>query len=134
MSITSVTGNRTAEIAAELLGGKMVAEFVREAWAYATPESKAQISTALVKIVLEKINSMPGWMVEDVAKGLLAETMKDVLSQHAIVIHEAIGKKSAVYTEKKVEEIAHEVYKKVADETAREIVRRIGEALAKKDR
>jgi hypothetical protein len=70
-----------AEIALELFGAKAAHEFVREAWALATPEAKQAIADALAAAVAKRIGESD-WELRNVVQGAAAEVAEAWVEEH----------------------------------------------------
>jgi len=68
--------NRTAEIAAELLGARVAADFLREAWSAASPEAKQGIADALLKKVVASISDGNNWEVNRIIDQVVTVVVK----------------------------------------------------------
>ena len=82
--------SRMAELATELLGAKLAAEFVKEAWAFASEDAKRGIADALIRRMIMKINDKGHWDVDRAIESAMTHVIRTLVeAHHPEVIEEA---------------------------------------------
>lgn len=105
--MTGDKGKQMAELALELFGSKMAAEFVRDAWEFASDETKQELADAVVAAVARRLNDPSEWVMRDLIDNYVKEAAEALLRKgHGGIENVATQAVERYCTPERIEKIA----------------------------
>lgn len=121
----AVEQSRFAELTAELLGAKAVADLIREIWAAATPEVRQALADAVIEQFTRLIADQKDWTVRHIVEATIqaaaTEIARDLVEQRKEVIARLVSERFEAAVEGSVHGAVMDALQAVKAEVGRKL-------------
>ena len=129
MDESNLQKSRIAEMAMELFGAKMVTEFLKEAWAFASPEAKQEIADACLKLAKEQVGHVDSWDARRIVEGWVRQRFEARRSDIQAEIDKQVDDWMAKWTPTAVSQIVLDIGNRVMMQLRDELGRKFSAAV-----